>query len=130
MPHSFLRLGAPLALAGLVLVGCGQSASEGPGSDISVKATDTTCELSATTAPVGPVTFTVTNSGTKVTEFYVYEGERVVSEVENIAPGLSRDLEVDFTEPGTYTTACKPGMSGDGIRADFTVTRAASTPGG
>ena len=36
-------------------------------------------------------------------------------------PGLSRDLVL--TAPaGAYFTACKPGMVGDGIRADFEVT--------
>jgi iron uptake system component EfeO len=45
-----------------------------------------------------------------------------MGEVENISPGLSRKLIVQLTEPGTYQTACKPGMVGDGIRGDFTVT--------
>jgi iron uptake system component EfeO len=63
------------------------------------------------------------NDGTKVTEFYVYgEGERVMGEVENISPGLQRKLIVQLGEPGTYQTACKPGMVGDGIRGDFKVT--------
>lgn len=132
MPAALVRLGAPLTLAAAVLAACGQptqpsgSASGGTGA-ITVSATDTTCELSATTAGVGPVAFTVRNTGTKVNEFYIYQGERIVSEVENIAPGLSRELKVEFTDPGTYTTACKPGMTGEGIRADFTVTGAAST---
>ena len=65
-----------------------------------------------------PSTFVITNNGTKVTEFYVYgEGERVMGEVENISPGLQRKLIVQLAEPGTYQTACKPGMVGDGIRA-------------
>ena len=34
-------------------------------------------------------------------------------------------LHVELSEPGTYQTACKPGMVGDGIRADFTVTGSA-----
>jgi iron uptake system component EfeO len=68
------------------------------------------------------VTFTIANKGTKVTEFYVYAaGDRVMSEVENIAPGLRRDLHVELPA-GTYETACKPGMSGKGIRGAFTVT--------
>ena len=64
-----------------------------------------------------------TKTGTKINEFYVYaEGDRIVGEVENITPGISRDFHVEVTEPGTYQTACKPGMVGDGIRAAFTVT--------
>ena len=44
-----------------------------------------------------------------------------MGEVENIGPGLSRDLHVELPA-GTYETACKPGMIGDGIRGAFTVT--------
>jgi len=89
---------------------------------ITVDATDTECALSATTAATGASTFVITNNGTKATEFYVYgEGGRVLAEVENVSPGLERKLVVQFSRPGTYQTACKPGMVGDGIRADFTV---------
>ncbi len=45
-----------------------------------------------------------------------------MGEVENISPGLQRKLIVQLAQPGTYQTACKPGMIGDGIRGDFTVT--------
>ena len=41
-----------------------------------------------------------------------------MGEVENIGPGLTRELIVELAEPGTYVTACKPGMNGDGIRGD------------
>ena len=53
--------------------------------------------------PAGSITFTVENTGSQTTEFYVYEqdGTTIVGEVENIGPGLSRDLTVDLTE-GTY----------------------------
>ena len=108
----------PTATAGSTVAGGG-----GAGGPIAVNATDTACELSATTAKAGTVTFQITNSGSKVNEFYLYaEGDRIVSEVENITPGLSRQLKVEITEPGTFTTACKPGMVGDGLRGAFTVT--------
>ena len=68
----------------------------------------------------------MTNAGSKVNEFYVYaEGDRIIGEVENVSPGLTRTFHVDLSEPGTYQTACKPGMVGDGIRAAFTVTGSA-----
>jgi iron uptake system component EfeO len=65
----------------------------------------------------------VKNSGDKVTEFYLYgeDGLRIVGEVENVGPGLSRDLVINVP-PGKYVPACKPGMVGKGIRKDFTVT--------
>ena len=121
-PRSIL-LTAAVASA-LALTGCaGNDTDAGSGSGITVNATDTACEVSGTTAPAGKVTFTVTNSGSKVNEFYVYgEDDKVVGEVENISPGLTRDLVVDLSDAGTYVTACKPGMAGDGLRADFTVT--------
>lgn len=63
------------------------------------------------------MTFKVKNEGTKVNEFYVLgsDGLRIISEVENIGPNLSRDLTVELSE-GSYKTACKPGMVGDGIQ--------------
>jgi iron uptake system component EfeO len=127
--HSSLALTAA-ALAGVALTSC-QAKEEAKPADpgesapaaIAVAASDTACELSGTEASTGPSTFVITNNGTKVTEFYVYgEGERVMGEVENISPGLQRKLIVQLGEPGTYQMACKPGMVGDGMRADFKVT--------
>jgi iron uptake system component EfeO len=99
------------------------TASSSAGGPIAVKATDNECGVSSATAAAGTITFQIQNTGSKVTEFYVYgAGDRIVGEVENVTPGLSRELKVEIAEPGTFTTACKPGMVGDGIRAAFTVT--------
>ncbi|WP_033263108.1 iron uptake system protein EfeO [Amycolatopsis vancoresmycina] len=99
------------------------SAGTAAGGPIKVAASDTACEVSATTAGAGNLTFEITNKGSKVTEFYLYaEGDRIMGEVENIAPGLNRRLIVEVADAGKYQTACKPGMSGTGIRGDFTVT--------
>lgn len=114
------------------LVGCTETLTtdtadrEGARGPISVTSTDSGCEVSAASAPAGPLTFQVTNEGSKVTEFYLYaaDGKRIVGEVENIGPGLQGKLVVS-AEPGAYLTACRPGMSGGGIRADFTVTEPA-----
>jgi len=123
-------------LAALAMAGCQaketESTSSGEGSganaapaQITVEASDNECTLSGTEGATGANTFVITNNGSKVTEFYVYdEGERVMGEVENISPGLERKLIVQLTQPGTYTTACKPGMIGDGIRGDYSVTGA------
>jgi iron uptake system component EfeO len=121
---------AAAALAGLALTSCqakeeAKPADPGKGApaDIIVTASDSACELSGTEGATGANTFVITNNGSKVTEFYVYgEGERVMGEVENISPGLQRKLIVQLGQPGTYQTACKPGMVGDGIRGDFKVT--------
>ena len=84
--------------------------------------------MSAATAPSGNLRFSVTNTGSKVNEFYLLaeDGLRIVGEVENIGPGLTRDLVLQAA-PGKYFTACKPGMVGDGIRAEFTVSDSGET---
>lgn len=117
----------PALAAGLVLVtACtdnNAASSSGSERTLSVAASDTECKVSAVEAPSGTLTFKVTNDGSKVNEFYLLgeDGLRIVAEVENVGPGLTRDLVL--TAPaGKYYTACKPGMVGDGIRADFTVT--------
>ncbi len=90
---------------------------------IEVTSSDTACTLSSDTAPAGSLVFNVKNTGGKVTEFYLYaaDGKRIVAEVENVGPGIKRQLVVRAPE-GTYRAACKPGMKGDGLRSDFTVT--------
>jgi iron uptake system component EfeO len=89
---------------------------------ISVTATDSSCKLSTDQAPSGNLVYKIENSGNKVTEFYLYgaDGQRIVGEVENVGPGLSRDLVLDVP-PGKYVPACKPGMVGHGIRSTFRV---------
>ena len=115
------------AVTAVALAGCTSTAPQqvapGEPGPISVKAADTACDVSATSAPAGKISFSINNSGTKTTEFYLYGvGDRIMGEVENIGPGLTRQLIVEVPDGGTYTTACKPGMVGDGIRAAFTVT--------
>ncbi len=113
---------ALLALTPLALAAC-TSKSDSSADAIAVTATDTTCDVASNTAETGNTTFSITNNGSKVTEFYVFgAGDRVMGEVENVGPGLTRQLIVNLTEPGTYHTACKPGMVGEGIRTEFTVT--------
>ncbi|GAB2991819.1 lipoprotein [Amycolatopsis acidiphila] len=128
MPKRLFALAGSAALLTLAACAGGQdSGAPGAAGPVTVAATDTTCEVSTATANAGNVTFEVTNKGTKVTEFYLYaEGDRIMGEVENIAPGLTRKLTVEVAEAGTYQTACKPGMAGDGIRGAFTVTGGAT----
>lgn len=44
----------------------------------------------------------------------------MVTEKENIGPGASAQVAVDLAA-GTYEVACRPGMVGNGIRAELTV---------
>jgi iron uptake system component EfeO len=126
------RVSAYAVASGALLVGltaCTQNSptaaaggSTAP-ANLSVVSTDDRCEVSADQAPAGTLTFSVANEGTTVTEFYVLASDRlrIVGEVENIGPGLTRELVVK-APAGSYFTACKPGMKGDGIQAAFTVT--------
>ena len=129
-----MRSALPVALLAALpaLVACTQNATvdnstAGGDGTIAVTAGDTACAVSADSAPAGTLTFEVTNAGSKVNEFYLYsaDGKRVIGEVENIGPGLQGKLIVT-AEQGDYLTACKPGMSGKGIRAGFTVRAPAS----
>lgn len=113
------------ALALVALAGCGTAtpAEKEGGGAIAVTASDDACEVASTSAQAGTITFEVTNKGSRVTEFYLYaEGDRIMGEVENVTPGLTRRLIVEVSESGKYQTACKPGMQGKGIRGEFTVT--------
>ena len=136
VPLRTLILASSCAVIGMpLLAGCtdntqtqspGTAASANPRA-LTVQSTDTECKLSAPSAPSGTLTFAVTNGGSKVTEFYLYgeDGKRIVGEVENIGPGITRELVLKV-EPGNYITACKPGMAGDGIRAPFSVSDSGS----
>jgi iron uptake system component EfeO len=131
VPARVLVLAASCAILAVpLLAGCTDNASTGTSGAaasanpraLTVQATDSECKLSSTSVPSGTLTFAVTNSGNKVTEFYLYgeDGKRIIGEVENIGPGITRELVLKV-EPGSYITACKPGMAGDGLRAPFSV---------
>ena len=117
-----------------VLAACTSNSTSGEASAdgaraFTVSSADTACDVSGTEAPAGTLTFEVTNTGSQITEFYLLadDGLRIVGEVENIGPAVSRKLTVN-APAGEYFTACKPGMVGEGQRAAFTVTASADTP--
>jgi iron uptake system component EfeO len=119
-----------LTMTAVSLAACASDPAEtsSASGDLTVSASDSECTVSAAKLDAGPSTFKVTNKGSKVTEFYVYaEGDRIMGEVENVGPGLTRNLVVDLPK-GTYEGACKPGMVGDGIRQTLTVSGAAAKP--
>ncbi len=122
-----LRLPALVGVAAVAMSIASCSTADGgapaDATTVAVESNADTCDVSSTVAPAGTVVFEVANTGDDVTEFYLYaaDGETIVGEVEDIGPGLSRDLTVDL-DAGDYVTACKPGMVGEGIRGDFAVT--------
>jgi len=126
-----------LLLAAPLLAACTENASSGGAADggdgdarvLTVASSDDACDVSAADAPAGTLTFDVSNTGSRVTEFYLLaeDGLRIVGEVENVGPGASRTLTVNAPQ-GDYTAACKPGMVGQGIRSDFAVTASDQAP--
>lgn len=121
---------AGLCVAALALSACVPNSPQGSDATaLGVDSSQNACSVSADQAPSGNLVFSVTNSGDQVTEFYLLgeDGLRIVGEVENIGPGISRDLVVQ-ARPGDYFTVCKPGMVGTGIdRQAFTVTDSGAT---
>ncbi|WP_407933025.1 iron uptake system protein EfeO [Herbiconiux daphne] len=121
-----ILIAAGAAITMFALAGCvpNNASTTDAAAAITVDSSATDCTVSAGTATSGTLKFSVTNSGDQVTEFYLLaeDGLRIVGEVENVGPGISRDLVVQ-AQPGDYFTVCKPGMVGDGIgRSSFTVT--------
>ncbi len=122
---------AAAVLAGIGLSACSSPASvtsasaSGEGAPITVTATDTACTPSSASLTAGTVTLRLRNTGSRVNELYVLRADgSIAGERENVGPGISAELTVDLPA-GSYTLQCKPGMSGEGIRAAVTATPAA-----
>lgn len=122
-------LAALITSGALLLTGCvakpaAQSSSSAGAGVLTVTSTDDACTVSSATTGSGNTTFAITNAGSRTTEFYLMASDRlrVVAEKENIAPGSTSELSVAL-QPGSYFTACKPGMRGENVgEAAFTVT--------
>ena len=117
-----------LAAAGLLALGvsaCSKDTPSTPGHEAAVTASDTACTLAQAELSAGVIKFSVQNTGAKITEFYVFQGDNAVGEVENISPQTTRSLSVELAA-GTYQGVCKPGMVGDGIKTTFTVSGSAA----
>lgn len=95
----------------LLAPGCGSSSSDVPedARRMSFKLTDAGCEPNRAKAPAGPIAFEVENAGTsKVTEFEVLDGDKILGEVENLSEGLSGEFSLTL-EKGSYTLYCPGG---------------------
>ncbi|MFD4527089.1 iron uptake system protein EfeO [Streptomyces sp. NPDC058470] len=122
-----VRLSVATAVAGAAVLtavtGCTEK-SDTSSSDnlVEVTATDSKCEVSRTEFPAGHVKISVENKGSKVTEVYLlFPDDRIVTERENIGPGTKQTVTAEV-KAGDYRIACKPGMTGDGIRQDVKAT--------
>ena len=109
---------ACLALSLVLVAGCssgdddeGTAKVDGP--TVNVTLSDTGCEPRAMTAKAGPTNFLVTNKGSSaVTEFEILQGGKILGEVENVIPGVDRNLGITL-KAGSYTTKCPGGKTFD-----------------
>jgi len=156
-PGSLAGLCVVLVASALVVAGCSAGASPSPaapasqaaasgaaGTSATAKLTEFKIELGAASAPAGPVTFALTNSGTVLHEFVVFKTDlapdklplaadgatvdeagagaslTLVDEVEDIEAGASASLAVDLAA-GHYVVICNvPAHYTSGMRAEFT----------
>jgi iron uptake system component EfeO len=82
------------------------------------------CQLDTDSVAAGPITFSVTNeSATGISEFELLDGERIVGEKENLAPGLPAVSLTLTLGGGDYTVYC-PGAATE--KTTLTVTGEAS----
>lgn len=100
----------------------GTPATAAKSPDIKIVATDYQFTPSEVTTTAGPTKFQIKNEGKVEHEFEIFKGielgghDALVDEVEDIAPGMTRELKVDL-KPGTYAFACMlPGHSEQGQR--------------
>ena len=76
--------------------------------ELEVAFTSAGCPRSVSTK-AGPTTFVVTNDGAdNVSEFEILKDDRILGEVENVVPGLTREFTLTLKE-GTYVTYCPGG---------------------
>ena len=100
----------------LVLAGCGkgteaESSATGSTQIVDISLTSAGCQPSDLTIQAGLTEFNVTNTGTAaVTELEVMDGSKILGEVENLTPGLSRSFSLNL-KAGEYTLACPNGSN-------------------
>jgi len=118
-----------LAVISTAVIALALSSCSAPEADvrISVMQDESSCELSSTSFSAGIATFVVENMSAGSSEFYIYksDGKSIVSEVENIGSGLTRELTTDLAE-GTYVYSCKQADESNPINGKLTVTAVSS----
>src|SRR4051794_32775806 len=107
-----------LLVLAFFVVSCGSSSpdkgakpSGGADRTVAIKLTDAGCEPAQLKVGAGPTTFVVSNAGTsKVSEFEVLDGDRILGEKENLVAGLSGKFDLNL-RPGQYTISCPGGTT-------------------
>ncbi len=118
---------AALALAGCSSPGSGDAAGDAIGiRQVKVELVDAGCSPVKLSLPAGATKFVVSNEAAGgVTEFEVLQGDRIVGEVELVAPGFEKSFSLTL-KPGRYSTRCSGGTK-DGGKGTLTVTGAGAT---
>lgn len=125
-----VAVAAVSTVAILSLVACGPAAggssspASGPAGTIEIVAKEYSFTPAAVTVKAGAVTFRITNAGSQIHEFEILKGDTAVDEVENIVPGISRDMTVTLAA-GEYTFLCAlDGHDGLGMKGTISVSAA------
>jgi iron uptake system component EfeO len=90
----------------LAVTGCASDSNQAEEGVIEVEAVDHKFVPDELDAEAGSISFAIRNTGQEIHEFEVFEGKKLIDEVEDISPGLTRELTVSL-EAGTYEYACK-----------------------
>ena len=97
-PARLFGLSLTLVVATASLAACSKDSAEGT---VTVTATDSECTPDVDSVAAGVRTFQIKNSGSQVNELYILRDDQsVVSERENVAPGLSAELTVELHHEG------------------------------
>ncbi len=127
-----LREGAVLLVSTAVLVaGCsgpGRSAQPAhQATEVKIALSDAGCEPQPASVPAGPVTFTITNPGSRfVTEVELLREDKILGEKEGLTPGVSGSLSLRLDDGGAYRIHCAGGATNSW---PFTVTGGSGPPG-
>jgi iron uptake system component EfeO len=93
-----------------------------PSGVVAVQAKEYAFTPTAISVPSGSVTFSVSNAGSEVHEFEVFQGDKVVDEIEGIVPGLTKTATMTLAA-GDYTFMCKlNGHDQLGMKGTITIT--------
>src|SRR5947208_16087976 len=129
MPLAKLALAALLTVAVAVGLGaCGGGDEKSTAADpsaptVDVKLTDAGCEPATLQLPAGKRTFRVTNAGAPgVTEFEILDGGHIIGEVENVAPGLTKQFTMTL-KTGSFTLKCPGGKTASAGTLDVAESR-------
>jgi high-affinity iron transporter len=122
------------ALCLLLLAACGKADANQAGSTatansqiVEVSLTTAGCQPSELTIHPGPTTFKVTNQGASaVTEYEILDGSKIIGEVEDVVPGLTRSFSLNIKE-GEYALKCPNGTTASTGKLTVSATAAAST---